>query len=98
MFLLTFVFAAAAGPNECRDAIERYNSAVDEISSRLRRYARCVSDSQGLDDCSSEFRRLRSAHADFESAVSDHQRECRRQVLAPGFFVQNLRLHKNPGC
>jgi hypothetical protein len=54
----------------CRDAIDQYNSAVSDISSYLRRYANCVSGSQGRDDCYSEFRRLKSAQDDFESAVS----------------------------
>jgi hypothetical protein len=67
---------AAAGPEECREAINRYNSALEEVGSTLRRYANCVSDSQGRDDCSSEFRRLRSAQDDFESAVSEYGTEC----------------------
>lgn len=68
-----------AGPAaaDCNNAINSYNSAISDISSYVKRYARCVSDSQGSDDCSSEFRRLKSAQSDFESAVSDHQNYCR---------------------
>ena len=76
-----FVFAgtqfAAAGQRECQVAIDRYNSAIEDVSSKLRRYASCVSNSRGNDDCLSEFRRLRSAHSEFEDAVGDYQRECR---------------------
>jgi hypothetical protein len=68
--------AARADPAGCRAAIDQYNSATSDISSALRRCAACVSGSQGRDDCSSEFRRLRSAQSDFESAVSEYESEC----------------------
>jgi hypothetical protein len=42
----------------------------------VRRYTRCLSGSQGQNDCYSEFRRLKSAQGDFESAVSEYQSEC----------------------
>jgi hypothetical protein len=65
-----------AGPTECQEAISEYNSAVSDISTTLRRYTNCVSSSNGHDDCSSEFRRLRSAQDDFENAVSKYGLEC----------------------
>jgi hypothetical protein len=65
-----------AGAEECNDAIEQYNSTLSDIEYALRRYSRCVSGSQGQDDCYSEFRRLKSAQDDFEAAVSDHGSEC----------------------
>jgi gas vesicle protein len=67
---------ATASPETCRNAINQYNSAISDISSALRRYANCVSSSEGRDDCSSEFRRLRSAQSDFESAVLQYGSEC----------------------
>ena len=70
--------ATVAGQQECKDAIDRYNSAVEDVSSALRRYANCVSGSQGNDDCSSEFRRVRSAHSEFEDAAIAYQSEFRR--------------------
>jgi len=63
---------------DCSGAISAYNSALSDIETYLKRYTRCLSSSNGSDDCSSEFRRLRSAQSDFESAVSDHQAYCRR--------------------
>jgi hypothetical protein len=65
-----------ASPSECRDAVSEYNSAVSDISTALRRYTNCVSGSNGHDDCSSEFRRLKSAQSDFEDAVSKYGSEC----------------------
>jgi hypothetical protein len=56
--------------SDCSDEVQNYNNALEEVSSTLRRYSRCVADSRGHDDCSSEFRRLRNAQYDFESAVS----------------------------
>jgi hypothetical protein len=53
--IVTGTFAARA---DCNSAISQYNSAISDIESYLRRYSRCVSSSQGQDDCSSEFRRL----------------------------------------
>jgi hypothetical protein len=41
--------------------VDRYNEATSEVADALRAYSRCVSDSRGHDDCSSEFSRLRSA-------------------------------------
>jgi hypothetical protein len=67
---------ASAEPDECRYAVSRYNSVLSDISSSLRRYANCVSESQGRDDCGSEFRHLRSAQDDFESAVSHFRGDC----------------------
>jgi hypothetical protein len=67
---------AQEGSPECEDAIDEYNSAVGEISSYLRQYANCVDGSEGQDDCSSEFRQLRSAQDEFESAVSENDSEC----------------------
>lgn len=61
---------------QCRYTVDNYNNAVSDISTRLRRYSSCVSGSRGMDDCSSEFRRLRSAQSDFESYVSEYQSYC----------------------
>jgi hypothetical protein len=68
--------AARSDTEECRDALDRYNAARSDVSSALRQYGRCVTDSKGRDDCSSEFSTLHSARDDFESAVSDYQDKC----------------------
>jgi hypothetical protein len=65
-----------AWPN-CRDATDTYNSAISDLSGALRRYSRYLSNSNGHDDCSLEFRRLKNAQSDFESAVSEYESECR---------------------
>jgi hypothetical protein len=75
-FSTTAMIGTKADPEECREAISQYNSAKSDIADALKRYASCVSDSDGHDDCSSEFSTLRSAQDDFESAVSDYESNC----------------------
>lgn len=65
-----------ATANDCDDAVDSYNSAADDLMSALRRYASCVSSSEGKDDCSGQFSRVRSAQSDFESAVSEIDSYC----------------------
>ena len=74
--LIIMAFAANADPEECREAIRNYNSASAEISDALRRYADCISNSRGHDDCSTEFSSVQSAQDEFESAVSEYESEC----------------------
>lgn len=71
--------ALLAYASNCGDATNNYNSAIDEISYSLRRYTNCLNASGGNDDCSSEFRRLRNAQDEFESAVSDIRNYCTRR-------------------
>ena len=78
--LMAFGILAAASPanaaDDCQSAVSEYNSAVQSINYTLSRYARCITGSRGTDDCSTEFRRLKSAQSDFESAVSGYQAYC----------------------
>jgi hypothetical protein len=74
--LICFAQPSIADPAECQNAISEYNSAISDTSTALRRYTNCVSASKGHDDCSSEFRRLKSAQSDFEDAVSKYGQEC----------------------
>ena len=67
---------AAADPNECREAVDHYNSALSDVSTALRQYTSCLADSRGHDDCSTEFQQLQSAQDDFETAVSEYESDC----------------------
>ena len=73
---ISFSSTAHADTSDCQDAIDQYNSAASDVSSTLRLYSRCLSSSDGHDDCSSEFARLKSDQDDFESAVSNYESEC----------------------
>ena len=68
--------SATADPEACRGAIRTFKSARSSVGDYLRRYASCVSQSNGHDDCSREFSGLRSAQDNFELAVSDFDRDC----------------------
>jgi hypothetical protein len=70
------VLLSSAAAADCHDATNAYNSAISDVSDALRRYSRCLSNSNGHDDCSSEFRRLKNAQSEFESAVSEYESEC----------------------
>lgn len=67
---------SAAIASDCGDAVDRYNSALNDVSYALKRYTSCLSVSGGHDDCSSEFRRLKYAQSDLETAVSDISSYC----------------------
>lgn len=70
------LLSASPAAADCGDAVSAYNSATSEIESRLRRYVGCIEGSQGQDDCYAEFRRLKSAQDEFETAVNEYQSEC----------------------
>jgi hypothetical protein len=74
--VLVGVSRATAGTEECRSAIDDYDSAKGDIADALKKYAACVANSDGQDDCDSEFSNLKDAQDDFESAVSDYQSDC----------------------
>lgn len=61
---------------ECQSARDDAESAADELESTARRLLNCVLSRDFDDDCDSEFRRTRSAHDDYSSAVSEVQSEC----------------------
>lgn len=77
ILLATFTSSRAwADAEECQSAINYYNSVTGDISDYLKRYANCIGGSQGRDDCNFEFRKLKSAQDDFESALSGYQSNC----------------------
>ena len=76
MFLALCGSAARSDTDECRNAREHFNAARRDVSSALRHYEKCVTDSKGRDDCVTEFSTLHSAQDDFEAAVSERQSNC----------------------
>jgi hypothetical protein len=62
---------------DCSSYLSDYATAVNEIDYTSRRYIRCIEGSGGADDCSSEFRRLKNAQSDFETAVSGISSYCK---------------------
>jgi hypothetical protein len=74
--LVSSVAAIHADPESCQGALDQYRSARSNVFDALKTFASCVKDSDGHDDCSSEFSSLQSEQDDFESAVSDYGSEC----------------------
>jgi len=74
--LVVFGSTAIADTEACQEAIDQFKSARSDVDSDLTSYASCVSDSDGHDDCSSEFSTVQSAQSDFESAVSSYESDC----------------------
>jgi hypothetical protein len=74
--LIASMSMSIAAPEECREAVDQYKTAISELKDALRTYTICVSDNRGRDDCSSEFLTLQLAQGDFESAVVSYQDEC----------------------
>lgn len=68
---------APNGSSACRDAWGRASSAADDVSSYADRLKKCVDAGDYTEDCSSEFRRVKNAHSDYESASSDVESYCR---------------------
>jgi hypothetical protein len=65
-----------ANVEDCEEAIRAFTSARNDIASAYRAYGLCLSGSDGHDDCSTEFSRLRSSQSTFETAVYEYQNEC----------------------
>jgi hypothetical protein len=62
--------------SECEDARDSAESAASDLASYSRRLQRCAEAGNYSDDCSSEFRRVRNSHSDYESAVSEVSSYC----------------------
>ena len=58
---LTLCLASNVAQANCSDAIDTIESAISNLSNALQGYLRCLSDSNGHDDCASEFRSLTKA-------------------------------------
>src|SRR5688500_11727968 len=52
---------------DCVEARERAEASAAELANYARRLRNCAESSDFTDDCSTEFRRVRNAHSDYES-------------------------------
>lgn len=74
--LLSSAASAQYGDSDCSDATDRATSAAGDLSIYTRRLQRCADSGDLSDDCSTEFRRVKNTHGDYESAVSDVSMYC----------------------
>lgn len=62
--------------DECKEAKEGAENYRADLEGYVMRLHRCVESNDLTDDCYTEFRRVRSAFSDFESAISEVNSEC----------------------
>jgi hypothetical protein len=62
--------------SDCQDAWEEANSTADDLTGYAKKLKRCAESKDFDDDCSREFRRVKSSYSDYEDAVSSVQSEC----------------------
>lgn len=68
--------AGTRGSSDCRQAKEEATNAASELANYSRRLRSCAEAEDLSDDCSSEFRRVKNAFGDYESAVSTVTSTC----------------------
>lgn len=61
---------------DCIDAKDEAQSSAGDLSWAAQRLQRCAESEDFDDDCSFEFRQVRNAHSDYESAASDVSYAC----------------------
>lgn len=67
---------SGAYASDCKEAHSKFSDAFRDVQYALNRYVRCMNNTDGTDDCSIEFRRLKYAQGDIETASSDIQSNC----------------------
>lgn len=67
----------AVAASDCASALDEYRDAYSAVVYAANRYIKCLGNDDPADDCSTEFRRLRRAQTDFESAASEATAYCR---------------------
>jgi len=77
VFIINKRVRNSTGSSECRNAKNQAESAASDLANYARRLRNCAEAQDYSDDCSSEFSRARSAHSDYEDAVSSVGNYCR---------------------
>jgi hypothetical protein len=75
--MISLVIPQLAWADECGDAVTDYNAVLVKLHDATQKFSNCVANSLGTDNCSNEYRQLRAAYGEFESAVSIYIKQCR---------------------
>lgn len=62
---------------DCDNSFRQYTLAAQTVLYSVKRYLKCIELSGARDDCSLEFRRMKNAQLEYESAVSIVGSRCR---------------------
>lgn len=76
MFAAIALALSPVSANACQTAYQELSQEQSNLAGYLKRYVNCLSATDGTDDCSFEFRRVKSAQYDFETAVSNYKINC----------------------
>lgn len=76
LFTVVPTIANAQDYQECQEALEEAASAGEELAAYARRLMHCADSGDFSDDCSYEFRLVKNAQYDYESAASNANSEC----------------------
>ena len=77
LLVTALVSSSPVRADECGDAVTDYNSVLAHLQDATQRFSNCVAGSLGVNNCSGEFSRLRSAYGEFAAAVVIYTRQCR---------------------
>ena len=70
------VSAQYGDSSDCSEARNTAESAAYDLASYSKRLQRCAENGDYSDDCYTEFRRVRSSHNDYQSAISQVSSYC----------------------
>ncbi|MGB8600550.1 MAG: hypothetical protein WCD07_07535 [Burkholderiales bacterium] len=62
--------------DECRNSLSQAESTASDLADYSRKLRNCAESLDFGNDCSSEFRRVKNAHSDYEDAVSSISSKC----------------------
>jgi hypothetical protein len=74
--IISLAVPQVAWADECGDAVRDYNGVMNRLEDAMQKFSSCTANSLGRDMCSAEFRRLRSAYGEYESAVTVYKKQC----------------------
>jgi hypothetical protein len=74
--LLLVAPGVALAQNDCSGAQEDYNRVVNDLSRDMRSYWRCISESNGRNDCMLEFKRLERQQKRFDDEILSLRIRC----------------------
>jgi hypothetical protein len=74
--IVSLTFPHVAWADECGDAVRDYNAVMNRLEDAMQKFQSCTANSLGRDTCVAEYRRLRSAYGEYESAVTLYKKQC----------------------
>jgi hypothetical protein len=76
LIVIALTCAQIASADECGDAVRDYNAVMNRLEDAMQKFTGCTAGSLGRDSCTAEFRKLQSAYAEYESAVTIYKKQC----------------------